>query len=113
MKTTIYSELRNEVENKGEMNFSEVLDMAAKYTDMILSADECLWGVDKTIGGYGTWTARISFVNEYKFGDEIAEMLKGLPGIVTHDEDAEFSLENWGEEIEEALVQLIEDELED
>lgn len=108
MKTTIYSELRNEVENKGEMDFSEVLDMAAKYTDLILSTDECLWGVDKNISGYGTWTARISFVNEYRFGEEIAEMLKSLPGIVTHDEEEEFSLENWGESIEEELVNIIE-----
>jgi hypothetical protein len=47
-------------------------------------------------------------VNEYRFGEEIAEMLKSLPGIATHDEEEEFSLENWGESIEEELVNIIE-----
>lgn len=106
--TTIYSEIINEVFNKGSMGFSQVLDMAAKYTDEILSTDEPLWGVEKRLSGYGTWTARISFANEYTFGKKIVEMLKGLPCVVTHDEDAEFCLSDWEEDIEEALVELIQ-----
>lgn len=107
--TTIYSEIRNEVSNNGSMDFSQVLDMAAKYTDEILSTDERLWGVDKRLSGYGTWTVRISYASESTFGKKIVEMLKGLPRVVTHDEDAEFSLSDWEEDIEEALVELIQD----
>ena len=106
----MYEDLRNEVQAHKGMTFGQTLEMADKYTDLIINTDERMWGVSKHISGYGTWKARIDFANEYHFGQEIKEMLTvDLSSIITHDEDAAFTLSDWEEDIQEKLVAMIED----
>ena len=110
MATTMYEDLRNEVLSNKGMAFGQVLELADKYTDLIINTDARMLGVHKRISGYGTWKARIDFANEYHFGQKIKELLTiDLPSIITHDEDKEFTVEDWEEDIQEKLVNMIQD----
>ena len=110
MRTTMYEDLRNEVLSNKGMAFGQVLELADKYTDLIINTDARMWGVNKRLSGYGTWKARIDFANEYHFGQKIKELLTiDLSSIITHNEDKEFTVKDWEEDIQEKLVSMIQE----
>lgn len=110
MKTTMYQDLRNEAQANKNMTFGQTLELADKYTDLIVNTDDSMIGVGKHLTGYGTWKVRIDFANEYHFGQRIADLLtKDVPSIITHDEDKEFTFKDFEEDIQEKLVALIEE----
>lgn len=106
-RTTMQEELINKV--KADMTYNEALQLADEMTDNIINDDKAFYSIDKRFAGYGTWKANISMANEYHFGDDIANILTSCGGVITHDEDKEFTLEDFREEILDRLTQYIYD----
>lgn len=112
MKTTMYEDLRNEVQVN--MTEQQKFELADKYADLIINSDERYISIIKRQSGYGTWKVRIESANEYCFGKKIEELLTiDLSSIVTHDEDKEFTIKDFEEDIQEKLVALIEELIEE
>lgn len=106
-RATMQEELINRV--KADMTYNEALQLADEMTDNIINDDKVFYSIDKHFAGYGTWKANISMANEYHFGDDIANILTSCGGVITHDEDKEFTLEDFREEILDSLTQYIYD----
>lgn len=100
-------------EIRTDMSFEQILELASKYANLILASDSAFYGIERTLAGYGTWQARINFANEYHYGEGIAHLLTHVSSIITHDEDKEFTLEDFAEDIEEELVKFISDTIDD
>ena len=100
-------------EIRTDMTFIEILELSKKYANMITESDSAFYGIERRLAGYGTWRARINFANEYHYGEGIAHLMKHVPAIITHDEDKEFTLEDFAEDIEESLVNFISSTVDD
>lgn len=68
----------------------ELLDKVDCIVYDILQEEYRLWGIGRKYAGYGTWHMTL-WVNEYRFGRDLAGMLNRLY-IITHDEDKVFTL---------------------
>ena len=100
MKTYTYEE-RIKVIAESSANFNELMERTKSIIEEILKEDERLFSADKRWVYYGTWKVTL-FVNEYRFGDELAEKLRKI-SIITHDEDKEFEIKDLEEEIRECV----------
>lgn len=82
---------------------NEVLNLVKE----IIATDSSLLSVDKTLVSYGTWKS-VGFANEYYFGKELSDMLvRALNGKITHDEDREFQVSDFEEEIFNEIFESI------
>lgn len=111
LHTTMTDDLIAEI--RTDMSFEQMLELAGKYADLILESDSAFYGIERRLVAYGTWQAKINFANEYYLGEGIAHLLTRIPSIITHDEDKEFTLEDFSEDIEEELVNFISDTIDD
>lgn len=111
LHTTMTDDLIAEIST--DMSFEQMLELAGKYANLILESDSAFYGIERRLVGYGTWQAKINFANEYYFGEGIAHLLTHVSSIITHDEDKEFTLEDFSEDIEEELVDFISDTIDD
>jgi hypothetical protein len=74
-----------------------------------MHSDPVFWGIDKKPSGYGTYKVRVTFANEYHYGRDLAERLvKNTSYRITHDEDAEFDLEDFIDDITEICYEMAE-----
>lgn len=87
----------------------DYMKIANEFAIKVIDSDPVFWGIEKRWVSYGTWKARINFANEYHYGNKVAEALTGIRGITTHDEDKVFTLEDFADEIEEALFDIIDE----
>ena len=63
--------------------------------------------MDKKWVNYGTF-ASTGFANKYHFGEELAQIIEEvLTGRITHDEDHEFKVEDYEEQISERIFEKI------
>lgn len=111
LRTTMTDDLIADI-RKVSSNMS-MYELASKYANLILESDSAFYGIERRLVGYGTWQARINFANEYHYGEGIAHLLTHVSSIITHDEDKEFTLEDFAEDIEEELVNFISDTIDD
>lgn len=72
------------------------------YEEIFDGLDGTLYSVTKTWKNYGTWNVNL-WVNSYWFGKKVAEILNGI-NIITHDEDKEFTIEDFADEITERIT---------
>lgn len=92
-------------ENKGKYEFMELIKQMQPLVEQIISTDDRLLSVSKRWVGYGTWSS-VGFANDYTFGELLAKLLtKALTNRITHDEDKEFVVADFEEDIEEALFE--------
>lgn len=83
----------------GDYLHNELHDLVCDLTSEIIATDSRLLSVDKRWKGYGTWIS-VGFANKYHFGDTLAELItKALNGRITHDEDREFEVSDFEEEM--------------
>lgn len=100
MKNNTYQNRLIEIADNSA-NFYELMKNVQSVIDEIVNEDSRLFSVEKQWCGYGTWKLTC-FVNEYRFGEELAEILRESYGL-THDEDKEYVIADLEEEITERI----------
>lgn len=100
MKTYTYEE-RIKVIAETSANFNELMERTNSIIEEILKEDDSLFDAGKRWVYYGTWKVTL-FVNEYRFGSELAEKLRKI-SVITHDEEKEFTIKDLEEEIREIV----------
>ena len=100
MKTYTYEE-RIKVVAESSKTFNELMERTNSIIEEILKEDDSLFCTNKRWVYYGTWKVTL-FVNEYRFGAELAEKLRKV-SVITHDEDKEFEISYLEEEIRECV----------
>lgn len=88
---------------------AEKLAVCAKFANEIVQIDERLISCSRIRTGYGTWSGRLDFINEYHFGLRLTVILLNVPSIMTHDEEKVFSPSDFEEDIYEELYNHIDD----
>nr|DAR48873.1 MAG TPA: hypothetical protein [Caudoviricetes sp.] len=110
MRNEIYraKNLFNELkENQGNFGYEELRSLTDDLAAEIIKADNRLLSMDKKWVNYGTF-ASIAHANKYHFGEELAQIIEEvLTGRITHDEDHEFRVEDYEEEISERLFEKL------
>ena len=100
MKTQL--ELIRSEENQIKM-FEKISELALE----ISKTDDRLLSIRKQWVNYGTWRSNC-FANQYHFGEELANALKNkLSRRITHDEDKEFDISDFIDEIEDAIYNVL------
>lgn len=93
--------------------YNDCRNKAIYFGERIRKTDPAFWGIEKRLAGYGTYRACINFANEYHFGRRLAESLKKDTGsIITHDEDKQFTLNDFEDKIDDVCFDIISDEME-
>lgn len=100
------------MKNTYEIRLKEIAENAQNYNDLmnniepviyeIINEDKKVLSVYKRFAGYGTWNVYLHS-NQYTFGEEINNILNKIY-IVTHDEDKEFTILDFAEEIRERIA---------
>ena len=81
--------------------------MIAELATEISTTDESLLSINKEWVNYGTWKSKC-FANRFYFGEDLAkELKKNLSKRITHDEDVIFQVEDFLEEIEESINNVL------
>jgi hypothetical protein len=94
-------------ERKGLFSHAELRDLVDALVFVIINTDNRLISVDKKRVGYGTWSS-VGFANNYCFGNKLAELIKqALTGRITHDEDKDFVVADFEENIADALFDYL------
>lgn len=113
IKDTIKSMVSNkDIEGLNTLKgFESRLD---KFFDEIMGTDDGLYSIYRRHeSSYCTWRINLE-LNEYHFGSKLAEALLITPSrtktsIITHDEDKEFTLEDFEEILRESYDEFIYD----
>lgn len=88
-------------------NQTKMFEMISELAIEISITDDRLLSIGKEWVNYGTWRSNC-FANKYHFGEELAEALMSkLSKRITHDEDVEFNISDFIEEIEEAIYDVL------
>lgn len=96
-------------QEKGNYSHNELHDLVCDLTSEIIATDSRLLSIDKRWKGYGTWIS-VGFANKYHFGDTLAELItKALNGRITHDEDRNFDVSDFEEEIRDKIFDYLYD----
>ena len=94
-------------EKVSDMTISELQNVCIDFVDEIIKVDNRLLSVNKKWSGYGTWKST-GFANEYQFGKDLSTtIVKALNGKITHDEDKEFTIEEFRDDIYDLLLEEI------
>lgn len=101
---TMQQRIENLLQSNADANWNELYSKveAIIYEEIFENLDATLYSINKFWKNYGTWRAEL-WVNSYWFGEKVAEILNGI-AITTHDEDKEFTLEDFSDEITEAIT---------
>ena len=103
MKTQ-FETLKNKV---NELTVNELQNEVLIFVNEVITTDDRLLSVNKQWYGYGTWKS-VGFANEYHFGKDLADMLvRALSGKITHDEDREFQVSDFEDEIFNEIFESI------
>ena len=88
-------------------NQSQMYAMIKELATEISTTDKSLLSIDKEWVNYGTWKSKC-FANQFQFGEDLAkELKKNLSKRITHDEDVIFQVEDFLEEIEESIYNIL------
>lgn len=94
-------------EKRGLFSHEELRKLVHELVLDIIKTDSFLISVTKKKVGYGTWGS-VGFANDYYFGNNLSELMSiALTGRITHDEDFEFSVLDFSENIEDALFDYL------
>ena len=99
---TIEDEIKAYIQSNADKSWNSINKAIEKFADEIISSDNCFWELRKRWKSYGTWKIE-PFFNEYHFGEDVAELLRDVCKTTTHDEDKEYELKDFEEEIYEEL----------
>lgn len=95
-----YNELKEKVQN---LSVPEIIEEVNAFVNEVLDTDESLLSVVKIWINHGTWKSR-GFANLFRFGEELSEILKKvLSSKITHDEEKQFEVEDFKDEIIDAI----------
>ena len=88
-------------------NQSEMYAMIEELATEIALTDNSLLSIDKQWVNHGTWRSKC-FANRFQFGEELAKALMSkLSKRITHDEDLNFHIGDFIDEIEEAIYEVL------
>lgn len=91
--------------DKGKFTIRDLSEKVDALVEQIIRSDDSVLSVRKEWKGYGTWRS-VGFANSYTFGGVLAGILtKALTNRITHDEDKEFVVADFEEDIEEVLFE--------
>lgn len=96
-RITLEKRIADFVENckcQSELDWSE-------FAEEVLNEDDRLICTQRRWVYYGTWRITL-FVNEYRFGNVLADRLRKI-SMITHDEDKDFTLADLEEEIYDCI----------
>ena len=98
----LFNELK---ENEGNFGYEELRSLTDDLAAEIIKTDNRLLSMGKKWVNYGTF-ASTGFANKYHFGEELAQIIEEvLTGKITHDEDHEFRVEDYEEQISERIFE--------
>ena len=87
---------------------AQSLSFANNMAYDIINEDSRLISVNRRWVSYGTWRITL-FANEYHFGNVLAERMEKL-SIITHNEEKEYTVDDFADDIEEVIYCMIDDE---
>ena len=88
-------------------NQSQMYAMIEELATEIALTDNSLLSIDKQWVNHGTWRSNC-FANRFQFGEDLAnELMMNLSKRITHDEDVIFNIEDFIEEIEESIYNVL------
>lgn len=85
----------------------ELLDKVQPIINDIMHEDEMLYSINRCWVYYGTWQAQL-WTNEYRFGKQLSELLIKKK-IITHDEDKQFTIDDFEDVIRECVEEYAYD----
>lgn len=100
----LFNEIR---EQKEDLAIRELETRVLNLVDLIIETDNRLLSVEFKRVGYGIYKS-ISFVNQYEFGQELAELIEaGLNGSISHDSEKEINILEFREKLFDYLFENI------
>lgn len=94
-------------ERKGLFSHQELRELTDKLVLDIIKTDNRFLSVSKKWVNYGAWRS-VGFANNYYFGNKLAELIAdALTGRMTHDEDKDFVVADFEENIADALFDYL------
>lgn len=82
-----------------EVSKNEQFELLEDFFNELVKTDRKFIDVGKRFSSYGTYKS-VPFVNEYYTGKELEDLLStAMSGKITHDEDHEFEISDFKEEI--------------
>lgn len=100
----LFESLEKRCENLGHR---ELYDEVADFVDKILITDKNLLQVEKKWESNGTWKSE-GWAYQYHFGEILKKLIeKATTGRITHDEEKEFSIEEFREDLENEIYDYI------
>lgn len=102
---TIYEKLKNEAHN---LPGNKIDEKVSEFVDFLINQqDTHLLDVSKSWKGRGTWQS-VCFANKYHYGEELENVLnKAINGRITHDEEKDFTLEEFRQRINDEIFEII------
>ena len=100
--------MKNQLESiRSAENQSKMYEMISELAIEISITDDRLLSIDKIWVNYGTWKSKC-FANQFHFGEELANaLISKLSKRITHDEDLNFHIGDFIDEIEEAIYNVL------
>lgn len=92
---------------RGSETQIQMFEMINELAIEISKTDERLLSIDKIWVNYGTWKSDC-FANQFHFGEELANaLISKLSKRITHDEDLNFHIGDFIDEIEDAIYEVL------
>lgn len=92
---------------RGSETQTQMFEMINELAIEISKTDDRLLSIRKEWVNYGTWRSNC-FANEYHFGKELADaLISKLSKWITHNEDMNFQIGDFIDEIEEAIYEVL------
>ena len=104
--------IQQEIEEKAQTAQTRV-ELVSQMDDVIaevMATDKRLFSIYKNWCNYGTWRVTF-FANNNHFGNKLAEKLNAM-SIITHDEDKDFTIEDFRKLIADVINEYAYDKWE-
>lgn len=89
-----------------QLTSNQLVDAIEELVSEIETTDNRLLSVDRQWRSHGTWLS-VGFANEFYFGKELSILLvKAISNSITHDEDKQFCIAEFSEEIKNSIFDL-------
>ena len=100
--------MKDQIESiRSAENQAKMFEMITELAIEISKTDTNLLSINKQWINYGTWRSNC-FANEFQFGKDLAEALMSkLSKRITHDENLNFHIGDFIDEIEEAIYEVL------
>lgn len=92
---------------RGSETQIQMFEMINELAIEISKTDDRLLSIDKIWVYYATWKSKC-FANQYHFGEKLATaLMRKLSRRITHDEDLNFHIGDFIDEIEDAIYEAL------